>query len=347
MNPLLIGGRSFGPGRPTLVIAEIGVNHDGSADRAIELVHLAGDAGADAIKLQLFRADRLMHGESAFAAYQRERVNDADPIEMLRRFELADAKVERIVAAARSRGLLPLATPFSVEDVDLIERLDLPAIKIASPDLVNLPLLRRAIATSRPLLVSTGAATMDEVLRTRSWLGDADFALLHCISSYPVAAEDAHLAWIGELAAATGVVVGYSDHAADVAAGALAVAAGATIIEKHLTYDRSAAGPDHAASADPDQFAQYVRSIRHSEKLLGTDSKRVLGCEADVRRVSRQSLVLSRAIAPGEPISRNDLTTKRPGTGIPAAEIDAVVGTVARTALPAGTILLWEMLKRD
>jgi N,N'-diacetyllegionaminate synthase len=346
MSNLILGEREVGRGQPTLIIAEIGVNHDGSPQRALELVQLAASAGADAVKLQIFRADALLHPSCAFTDYQADRVDDANPIEMLRRYELSDAAIEQIVAAIRRCGLIPIATPFSVDDVEMIEQLKLPAIKIASPDLVNLPLLRRASRAGKPLLVSTGASTIEEVRRSvrcmRQW--HASFSLLHCVSSYPAESHDANLGWIEELATEFSVPVGFSDHTTQVDCGALARAAGACIIEKHLTYDCAANGPDHSASADPLMFARYVQSIRASEILLGRRGKRVLPVEEDVRAVSRQSLVLRHAMAAGQAITDASLTVQRPGTGIPAAAFEGVVGARVRQALAAGTMLQWEML---
>ncbi|HUB24830.1 MAG TPA: N-acetylneuraminate synthase family protein [Tepidisphaeraceae bacterium] len=337
----------FDSGRArTLVIAEIGVNHDGSFSRAMELLRAAAAAGADAVKLQIFQADRLMHGSSAFAEYQQSRVSDATPADMLRRFELSEKAVTELTAAARRMGLLPLATPFSPGDLPLIDALDLPAVKIASPDLVNKPLLRAAAALGRPLLISTGAATMDEVDAAVGWLNEwkTPFALLHCVSSYPAPAAWANLSWIGELRGRFGVPVGYSDHTTEPLAAALAVAAGAQIIEKHLTYNRRAVGPDHAASFDPTQFAEYVWAIRHAEEMLGEPGKRVLEIEQDVRRVSRQSLVLTRSIAAGEAIAESDLTVQRPGTGVPAAQFDEFLGRRAARPLRSGEMISWDMV---
>jgi sialic acid synthase SpsE len=333
--------------RRTLVIAEIGVNHDGSLDRALDLVRVALACGADAVKLQIFRADELMHASCSFATYQEGRTEAPDPAAMLRRYELAPAHVRRIVESIRDRNLIPIATPFSLPDVDSIADLNLPAVKIASPDLVNHPLLLRCAALGKPLLVSTGAATMDEVAGAVACLRDcgATFALLHCISSYPAADVDANLCWISELAERfKSIPIGYSDHSIDPMAGALAVAAGATIIEKHLTYDRRAPGPDHAASADPDQFAEYVRLIRRAEILRGSPGKRVLDGEQDVRRVSRQSLVLARPLRAGEALRADRLLIQRPGSGIPAAQFQRVLGRRAARALPARTLLQWDML---
>lgn len=343
---LMIEDRVVGSFERTLVVAEIGVNHDGRLDRALALVRHAVEAGADAVKLQVFRAKSLMHGSARFASYQCERVNVATPTDMLRRLELPPAELAMVVAAVRHAGLIPLATPFSPDDVAAIESLDLPAIKIASPDLVNRPLLRRCVQAHRPLLVSTGAATLDEIDAAVSWLCEwgACFALLHCVSAYPVEPQSANLCWINELSARYGVPVGYSDHADGMLAGALSVGHGACVIEKHLTYDRGATGPDHAASADPRQFAQYVSMIRNAEQLRGKPGRHVLDCERDVRTVSRQSLVLRRDIPAGSPIGSDDLAVQRPGTGIPASEEPAVVGRIARAPLSAGTLLRWEML---
>lgn len=349
MRPLQIGGRPIGgPGNPAFVVAEIGVNHDGSLAQALQLVREARRAGADAVKFQLFSADALMHGEeSRFAQYQSERAGPAEsPRHMLRRYELRPLEVAALVESIRAAGMVPLATPFSLPDVATLGSLDLPAIKIASPDLVNRPLLARAAELRVPMLISTGAATMDEVSQCVAWLRElnVDFVLLHCVSAYPVADEHAHLSWIGELAERFAVPVGYSDHTTSLAAGAFAVAAGACVIEKHLTYDRGAAGPDHAASADPQQFAEYVRTIRLSERLAGRRGKRVLPVERDVRTVSRQSLVLCRDLGEGERIGETDVTIQRPGTGIPAAQITVLVGKRVRQPLRAGTLLQWDML---
>jgi sialic acid synthase SpsE len=343
---ILIGARTVCVTEPTLVIAEIGVNHDGSVERALELIEHAHRAGADAVKLQIFRARTLMHASGAFAGYQVERCAESSPADMLRRYELAPAAVETVVRAIRERGMLPIATPFSPDDVELVARLDLPAVKIASPDLVNRPLLQRVAALRRPMLISTGASTVGEIETTVGWLREwgVPFALLHCVSSYPTPEGEANLCWITELGAKFGVPVGHSDHTTDPLAGPLAVAAGAAVIEKHLTYDRGAQGPDHEASSDPGQFKGYVELIRRAERMRGTPGRRVLESERDVRRVSRQSLVLRRDLREGERVREEDLTVQRPGTGIPAAEVTRVVGRKITRAVAAGTLVSWDVL---
>ena len=346
MSELKIESKVIGAGWPTFIVAEIGVNHDGSVNRAIELVRVAASCGADAVKLQVFRAALLMHASSGFAQYQKGRTTAESPADMLRRYELSAEDVRKVVAAARELKLIPLATPFSPSDMDVITGLRLPAVKVASPDLVNRPLLDRIAGYGRPMLLSTGAASMEEVATSARWLQewDARYALLHCVSGYPTPAEHANLCWIGELAGRFDVPIGYSDHTTEVPAGAYAVAAGATIVEKHLTYDRSAKGPDHAASADAQQFTRYVKQIREAERLRGTPGKRVLEIEQDVRRVSRQSLVVCRDMHTGEVLREEDLTVQRPGTGMPAAMISQAIGRRVTRPLRAGALLQPDMI---
>lgn len=346
MKQLEIGRSTFSRDERVMVIAEIGVNHDGSVQRAIELVHAAAQCGADAVKLQVFRADRLMHESSAFAGYQKCSLLDASPIDMLRRYELEEKDLRQVAAEIVAAGMAPLATPFSLEDVDMVQSLNLPAIKIASPDIVNWPLLRRAAKTGLPLLVSTGAASLNEITSSVAWLRgwNAPFALLHCISSYPTPADSANLGWIAEFAGRFGVPVGFSDHTTEVIAGALAVTAGAAILEKHLTYDRAAAGPDHAASLDRNDFTKYVQLVRLAEKMRGAGNKRVLEIERDVRTVSRQSLVAARDLHAGQVIRESDLIVQRPGTGIPASAWPSIIGQRTGHFIKAGQMLSWQLI---
>ncbi len=298
------------------------------------------------MKLQVFRAVNLLHISSEFAEYQKKNSVDANPIDMLRRHELSTPDLRQIVREIVTLKMIPLATPFSPPDLEVIESLRVPAIKIASPDMVNRPLLQGAARLGKPLLVSTGAAEMDEIETTVSWLREwqASFALLHCVSAYPTPANAANLCWIHELALRFSVPVGYSDHTTETSCGALSVAAGATIVERHLTYDRAARGPDHAASSDPTQFQRYIKLIREADVLRGSGSKRVLEIERDVRSVSRQSLVLRHTLEAGAILREEDLTVQRPGTGLPAAQITQAVGRRLTKAVTAGALLNWDML---
>ena len=345
MTHLQIESRRVGPGCPTLVIAEIGVNHDGSVQKAIDLVRIAATCGADAVKLQVFHAVNLLHVSSELAGYQRARTQEANPIDLLRKYELSTSDLRLIVREIIAQRMIPLATPFSPADIDTIESLRLPAIKIASPDLVNRPLLQTAAKLGKPMIISTGAAELSEVEKTVSWLNEwgMSFALLHCVSAYPTPSNQANLCWIAELAQFE-VPVGYSDHTTETLCGALSVAAGATIVERHLTYDRGARGPDHAASSDPSQFQRYIKLIREADVLRGAGSKHVLDIEQDVRAVSRQSLVLRRTLGEGDVLREEDLTVQRPGTGMPAAQIMEAVGRRMTKPVTAGSLLQWDML---
>ncbi|MEM1330430.1 MAG: N-acetylneuraminate synthase family protein [Planctomycetota bacterium] len=339
---MLIGEREIGRGGEPYIIAEIGVNHDGDPDRALALTDAAARAGADAVKLQYFETDRLLSGASRLAAYQRE-AGETDPAEMLRRLELGFNQCARVIQRAHSNGLHALITLFSIETVDALLTLRWDALKVASPDLVNTPLLEALDAHGLPLIVSTGAAHPDEITHTRRHLdGAADrLAFLHCVSSYPTPPGDAQLgacAHLGRLVSPC--QIGYSDHTDRTDTGVIAVeCAGATILEKHLTDDRSRPGPDHAASLDEAGFTDYVRRVRERElpidatlirSMLGSGEKALAERERDVRSVSRQSVVATRDLPAGHVLKRDDVTVKRPGTGIPARELHCLIGSVLR-----------------
>jgi N-acetylneuraminate synthase/N,N'-diacetyllegionaminate synthase len=344
---LRIGPRTIGAGRDPFVIAEIGVNHDGSPDRARRLVHAAKDAGADAAKFQMFDAEMLMSLDSVLAAYQRE--NGArDPRELLRGLQLSVDALGELAAECERIGLVPMVTVFSLPLVGPARAQRWHAFKTASPDLVNRPLLRAVAEIGRPLVVSTGAATRDEVAQGAAWLSDiAEVAFLQCTSSYPTRDECAAIGAMQEIRSITGRAVGYSDHTASVDAGGLAVAAGACILEKHLTYDRAAQGPDHSASLDPAQFAAYVQLARRAARMLGSGRKELQSVERDVRSVSRQSLVAARDLAAGEIVTPQDLVVKRPGTGICASRLDAIVGRRLVRAVSCDRVLVEADIETD
>jgi sialic acid synthase SpsE/CMP-N-acetylneuraminic acid synthetase len=330
-----IAGRKVGPFEPVYVIAELGVNHDGSLDRCLELTRAAKAAGADAVKLQLFDPHLLLSAEAQLAAYQE--ASATDPFEMLAKLQLSVGDMLRVKALAHELGLGFIVTAFSVELADAMRQLDIDAVKVASPDCVNAPLMEAMLGLGKPLLISTGACTVGDAI----WLGPPSHpqVIFHCVSAYPVPLEQANLERIGVLAMMFGRPTGYSDHTTDVHAGMLAVAKGACAVEKHLTYDRRAGGPDHAASFDPKQFALYVKLIRDAEKMLAGDGFEMQPIEADVRRVSRQSVCAVRDLPAGHVVRREDVTVKRPGTGIPAAMLDEVVGRKLIRAVKANHLL--------
>lgn len=337
--PVTIDGRTLGAGQRTLVIAEAGVNHDGDPTIAHALIDAAADAGADAVKFQTFLPELLVAAEAPTAAYQFDRTGATDQRAMLEQLTLPPAAWPALAAHAARRGIAFLSTPFDVPSADLLDRLDVQAFKVPSGELTNLPLLRNLAARGRPLLVSTGMATMAEVAEALLAIraaGHPPVVLLHCVSAYPAPAEACNLAAIQSLAAAFGLPVGWSDHTEDATACLAATALGAVVLEKHLTLDRTRPGPDHAASLEPAAFARLVRDVRTVEQARGDGRKRPMPCEADVRQVARRSLHAARDLPAGTVLAEDDLVLLRPAVGIAPIEAPAVYGRPLRRALQVG-----------
>ena len=333
-----IGRRAIGPGQPPYVIAEIGVNHDGSVDRAVELVHAAANAGADAIKVQWFCTETLVAPDAQRAKYQGGK--DELQASLLKPLELTEREFERVVDAAKKAGVDAIVTVFSDDLVPAAAQLAWDAWKVASPDLVHRPLLEALAADGRPMILSSGAATKEEVQRAFEWIASQTPAFLQCVSAYPTPEACASLGGIAAIASATGMVVGYSDHTREESTGGLAVAAGAAILEKHLTWKTSAEGPDHEASLEPDAFAAYVSFAHRAHAAVGArDAKAPQPCEEDVRAVARQSIHTRRAMCKGETLDEADLCFKRPGTGLEPWQLSEVLGRTITRNLDALTAL--------
>ena len=321
-----IGTREVSPSHSPYIIAEIGVNHDGSVARARELIHAAHAAGADAAKFQMFDASMLMSLDSVLAVYQRER-GAQDPRALLSALQLSPDELGSLADECVRVGITPIVTVFSLPLVEHARAQSWHAFKMASPDLVNLPLLKAIARLGRPMIVSTGAAHREEVAQAAAWLSDvANVAFLQCTSSYPTPDECAAIGGMHDIRAITQRMTGYSDHTACIDSGGLAVAAGASILEKHLTYDCNAVGPDHGASLDAAQFGAYVALARRAARMIGSHTKQLQNVEHDVRRVSRQSIVAAHDLAVGHVLSDADFCFKRPGTGICASRVAEFVG---------------------
>lgn len=337
-----ISGRRIGGSEPPFVIAEAGVNHNGSPDVALRLVEAAARAGADAVKFQTFSADALATSAAPQAAYQRERAAAASQVEMLRPLELPDDALRACRDAARERGLFFLSTPFDLVSVQLLAGLGVPAFKVGSGDLSNLVLLRAVAAHGLPMLLSTGMATLDEVAAAVDDIrahGDPPLVLLQCTSAYPAADADANLRAMATMAERFDVPVGYSDHTTGIAVSTAAAALGAAVIEKHLTLDRDMPGPDHAASLEPDAFAELVRAVRAAHDALGDGVKAPRPDEEDARRVARRSLVVTRAVSAGEILGASDLDAMRPAGGVSPLRLDEVIGRRAARDLEPRSLL--------
>lgn len=338
-----IGKKEISRDGPPFVLAEIGVNHDGDVAKGRELVKAAAKAGADGVKFQLFRAELLLAREAELVDYQKASAENA--MDLLKPLELSEAQMAELIDLAHALDLAALVTPFSVELVDAVVGMKADGIKLASPDLVNLPLVERALKTPLPLVLSSGAADMSEIERSLEWCAGKPHLLLHCVSSYPTPDDVATLGAIAALREKfPRELIGYSDHTQGTMTAALAVSAGACFLEKHLTLDRAAKGPDHAASLEPRQLAEYVRYARMAHTMRGACEKRVQSIEEPVREQTRQSLVAVKNLPPGHVIAERDLTTKRPGTGIAAAAYREVIGRRVVREISAGAMLRWEDL---
>lgn len=346
MNPLDIGSRQIGPGHPCFVIAEAGVNHNGNIALGRQLIEAAADAGADAIKFQTFKAERLATPGTRKADYQiRETGAKESQFEMLQKLELSmDAHLE-LLAHARGRGIEFLSTPFDDESADFLEELGVALFKVSSGDLTNHPFLAHLATKGRPIILSTGMSTLAEVAAAVAALPGASIALLQCVSNYPANPADTNLRAMRTMETRFNVPVGYSDHTLGNEVSLAAVSLGACIIEKHLTLDRTLPGPDHRASAEPAEFAALVRGIRIVESALGDGLKVPAPDEAPIAELARKSLAAALDIAAGTILSPGMIAAMRPGTGLPPTLHGQVVGKKARQPIPAGTLFTLEMLE--
>ena len=342
-----IGSFELGVG-PVLVVAEAGVNHNGTLTDALHLVDAAASAGAGAVKFQVFRAAELAAKSAPAAPYQAAHAQASSQYSMLQKLELSPDEFKRIKQHCDDAGIMFLATPFSLVDVDRVMDLGVPAIKIASTDLTNWPLIEKALSTGLPLIISTGAATQQEIEKVaaelRSECQRGRIAFLHCVSAYPAPVQSINLRAMDELARISGAPVGFSDHTTSTQTGAWAAARGACLLEKHLTLDRNARGPDHFFSLDPGQMRDYIANVREVTAALGSGRLGFTEAEADVRQVARKSIVCAAAVRRGEVLTAAHLTLKRPGTGIQPHEMPRITGRKAKCDIPADALISWEML---
>jgi N,N'-diacetyllegionaminate synthase len=345
----LANGRVLGPGEPPYLIAEIGANHNGDMDLCRRLIDEAKAAGADAVKFQSWSSSSLI-SEAEYArhtSYGDTKKHFGSLHEMVERYQLSPDQHEEAAAYCRAAGVDFLSTPFSPAEVDLLVALDVPAVKIASMDVVHLPLLECVGRTRLPVLLSTGMATTAEVARAVDTLraaGTRDLVLLHCVSIYPPEPDTVNLRNMAGLRSAFAAPVGFSDHTIGVAVPLAAVALGACVIEKHFTLDKDLEGWDHAISADPAELAAIAAGGRAVWAALGTTERTVGEAELAKRRQFRRRIVLRRALVAGQPLAFDDLDFKRPGTGIGPDETGYVVGRRVARDLPADHELEWSDL---
>jgi N-acetylneuraminate synthase len=324
------------------IIAEAGVNHNGSFDLALQLIYAAKKAGADAVKFQTFRTDDLVTGKTPGAAYQEKNLGYATTQQaMLRRLELSHDEFRLLAAHAYALGILFLSTPFDPASADFLAGLDLPLYKIGSGELTHHALLRHVARKGRPVILSTGMADLDEVRAAVEVVRSekAEVILLHCVSNYPADPRDVNLRAMQTLADEFCVPVGFSDHTPGIHIALAAVARGACVIEKHFTLSRMMEGPDHQASLEPAELKQLVSAIREIESALGSGVKQPAASEKNVAEAARRSWVAARDLAKDTVLVPNDLLLRRPGTGLPEGQLIRLLGKPLNCALQEGDVL--------
>lgn len=315
------------------IIAEAGVNHNGDINIAKKLVDVAISAGADAVKFQTFKADRLASRQAPKAAYQNETTDAGETQhEMLRKLELTENMHIELLKYCREKNILFLSTPFDIESVKMLVELGIEIIKIPSGEITNLPYLREVAKQKKKVILSTGMSNMQEVKEAVQILrqnGTETITVLHCNTQYPTPMEDVNLKAMISMKNELELPVGYSDHTQGIEVPIAAVAMGATVIEKHFTLDRTMEGPDHKASLEPNELIAMVKAIRNIEKALGNGNKNITKSEKDNLSVARKSIVAACKIEKGELFTEKNLTVKRPGNGISPMKWDEIIGKVS------------------
>lgn len=312
------------------IIAEAGVNHNGSLELALKLVDAAAEAGADAVKFQTFKADTIVSKTAQKAEYQKANTGSSETqYEMLKRLELSESDHEALMRRCQEKGIQFFSTAFDLDSIRYLNGLGMPFMKVPSGEITNLPYLRAINACGKPVILSTGMSTMDEVAAAVAVFTNCKVTLLHCTTEYPCPFEAVNLRAMLTLKERFNLPVGYSDHTQGITIPVAAVAMGAEVIEKHFTLDRTMEGPDHKASLEPDELKDMVDAIRNVEMSMGNGIKEPVSAEKKNIVIARKSIVARRHIAKGEVFSEDNLTAKRPGTGLSPMLWDKVIGCVA------------------
>lgn len=317
-----------------LIIAEAGVNHNGSIEMAKQLIDAAAVAGVDYVKFQTFKAEKLVTKDAKQAEYQQRNAADDSQYTMLKKLELSESQHEELIIYCKQKGVRFLSTAFDLESIEYLHSLHLGLWKIPSGEITNYPYLKKIAQYGEPVIMSTGMCSMDDVEQAlnvllKNGLTKEQISLLHCNTEYPTPMQDVNLKAMLQLRDEFGIKVGYSDHTKGIEVPIAAVALGAEVIEKHFTLDRNLPGPDHKASLEPNELKAMVDAIRNIEQALGDGQKHVSASEEKNVAIARKSIVAAKDIKRGELLTEEDLTTKRPGSGISPMRWEEVIGTKA------------------
>lgn len=327
----------------TFIIAEIGVNHNGSINLAKKLIKSASECGVDAVKFQTFNSEDLVSKNAKMANYQKANTDRKNQLEMLKKLELSSDDFKLLKDFALENDVLFLSSPFDKKSVDLLENINVPAYKLGSGELNNFELIEYVENTNKTLILSTGMATLEEIQETYDFIKNKDnLILLHCITGYPTSFKEANLNFIKTLQDKFEVIVGFSDHSPGIELPIAATALGAKVIEKHFTIDKSLPGPDHKASLNAIEFKSMVDAIRNVELSMGDGVRKLSNNELNIREVARKSIVVKKPIKKGEKITKDKLTIKRPGTGIEPKNINDIDGKVAKHDLDFDDVLSYD-----
>lgn len=321
----------------TLIIAEAGVNHNGDLQLAKQLIDAAADAGVDYVKFQTFKSEKLVSKNAQKADYQKKNTEDANEsqLKMLQKLELSEANHLELIEYCKSKNIKFLSTAFDLESIDFLNKLNIDLFKVPSGEITNYPYLEKIGSLGKPVIISTGMATLDEIgqalaIVIKNGTPRHKITVLHCNTEYPTPMHDVNLNAMQTIGETYSVKIGYSDHTLGIEVPIAAVALGARVIEKHFTLDKTLPGPDHKASLEPSELKAMVKAIRNIEDALGDFEKEPTPSELKNKDIARKSIVASQAISKGDTFTKANITTKRPGNGISAMEWPNIIGTKAK-----------------
>jgi N,N'-diacetyllegionaminate synthase len=338
-----IGNKIIDSFSPTYIIAEVGVNHNGEVLLAKKLIDVAADSGADAVKFQTFKSEKLVSKNAVKAEYQVENTKSQESqLEMLKKLELRFEDFRELKEYCDEKGIEFLSTPFDDESAAFLHEIGVHAYKIGSGDLTNLPFLEKLSQYNIPILLSTGMANLGEIEEALAVMKENEVCVLHCTSNYPAPYDEVNLNAVRTIQNAFGRIVGYSDHTEGNTISFAAVAVGAKVIEKHFTLDRDLPGPDHKASIMPHELKELVDGIRSIEASMGDGIKRCMPSEINTKEVARKSLVAANDLVEGDVISENQIVIKRPGTGIEPKYMPRLIGKKIKRNISADQTLTWD-----
>jgi N-acetylneuraminate synthase/N,N'-diacetyllegionaminate synthase len=348
MKKIKIGDKFIGEKEPCFIIAEAGVNHNGDMNLARKLIDAAREAGIDAIKFQTFKAEDLVTEKGKMADYQKKNIGKKQSqLEMLKKLELKERDFIELKKYCNKKKIIFLSTPHTEDAIDFLEPL-IPAYKIGSGDLTNLPFLEKIAKKKKPIILSTGMANLEEVreaIKTIKKAGNNKIILLHCTTSYPCPLEDVNLRAMLTLKKEFDLPVGYSDHTLGILVPIMAMAMGAKVIEKHFTLNKNLPGPDHKASLEPKELKEMVKLVREAEKVLGSGIKKPTKSEEKIKKVARKSIVARVDITRGNIITRDRLIVKRPGIGIESKYLNRIIGKRVKRDVNKDELIKFKDLK--